>query len=416
MNSIFGYSGSREKKLLISRLDGAFGLKSISLGPRPLMAHMKGIARLLSRWGGTDTVVTAGLCHSLYENEPGYWRVTPNRTNRMVLRKLIGKPAERLVYFFPWVRSQNFETPPSPDKRFFILRNPATGERARVTKNELTNLFLITLANFVEQIAYFDFPSRKRIMSSPTHLAAKALLRTEYWASYERDAREWLDARPILPPRNQEARFADPFGEFLSPSSAAAFFRSVRNGTVWHGQGIHPFWGTLVAKHTLLGLSHGLFKGGHLTCFSDTGKTENSKKFRRDLHYLIRNLESFDDNVARFAAMLGGILRRRVSCNAYLTPPKSQTFPMHWDGHDVLILQLRGSKRWTLLEPAIQPPHRFKFGPESASLFAKLEPRDARLRPGDFLYLPKGLPHQARTGAGASLHLTFGLHETGKGQ
>jgi ribosomal protein L16 Arg81 hydroxylase len=34
--------------------------------------------------------------------------------------------------------------------------------------------------------------------------------------------------------------------------------------------------------------------------------------------------------------------------NIYLTPPKAQGFHPHFDTHDVLVLQLAGSKRWQL--------------------------------------------------------------------
>lgn len=38
----------------------------------------------------------------------------------------------------------------------------------------------------------------------------------------------------------------------------------------------------------------------------------------------------------------------RVSANLYVTPPRSQGLDRHHDGHDVLILQIDGRKRWRI--------------------------------------------------------------------
>ena len=35
-----------------------------------------------------------------------------------------------------------------------------------------------------------------------------------------------------------------------------------------------------------------------------------------------------------------------VQCNIYLTPPGAQDFPLHYDTHNILILQVQGEKLW----------------------------------------------------------------------
>jgi hypothetical protein len=117
--------------------------------------------------------------------------------------------------------------------------------------------------------------------------------------------------------------------------------------------------------------------------------------------------------------------------NLYWTPPGSQGLPAHWDGHDVLVLQIAGSKRWRVYDAPVTlptdlpptfaferarppaPPGSFRhwtahpppdaFGPEAPV-------REIELRAGDLLYLPRGHGHEARTGETMSIHVTLGLY------
>ncbi|WP_338641989.1 cupin domain-containing protein [Burkholderia pyrrocinia] len=102
-------------------------------------------------------------------------------------------------------------------------------------------------------------------------------------------------------------------------------------------------------------------------------------------------------------------LSRHIGANAYLSPPDSQGFRIHYDPHDVLILQLEGRKDWRLYGYSRQRwPRR---APERPT-----EPDDAgtpqqafTLDPGDFLYVPRGMLHDASTTDSHSLHLTLSV-------
>jgi hypothetical protein len=103
----------------------------------------------------------------------------------------------------------------------------------------------------------------------------------------------------------------------------------------------------------------------------------------------------------------GVVLSARVGANAYLTPPESRGFNVHNDGHDVIVLQLEGEKHWSLYGFAPKLPLEgdvtaLKVPPESRE--------ELLLRPGDALYVPRGLLHGAETRAFHSLHITFSIH------
>ncbi|MBL8778540.1 MAG: hypothetical protein JNK12_21580 [Acidimicrobiales bacterium] len=100
-------------------------------------------------------------------------------------------------------------------------------------------------------------------------------------------------------------------------------------------------------------------------------------------------------------------LGHRVQANAYLSPPAAEGFDLHYDTHDVFVLQVEGTKHWTVHEPADVLPHRRGRGAPPPAFGEPVW--SGTLEPGDCLYLPRGFGHQARTSDAASLHLTVGV-------
>ncbi len=112
--------------------------------------------------------------------------------------------------------------------------------------------------------------------------------------------------------------------------------------------------------------------------------------------------------VARFCRRLELELSHPVQANAYVTPPGERGLGVHYDTHDVFVLQLAGRKRWTLYEPVFELP--LPSQPWSASTSsAGDELLDVELAPGDCLYVPRGVPHEATSLDGMSAHLTLGV-------
>ncbi|WP_351222911.1 cupin domain-containing protein [Streptomyces sp. NPDC002133] len=100
----------------------------------------------------------------------------------------------------------------------------------------------------------------------------------------------------------------------------------------------------------------------------------------------------------------------RVQVNAYLTTNDAAGFPLHWDDHDVLIVQLAGEKEWEVRGTSRSAPMYRDADPNTT-------PSDnivwsGVMRTGDVMHIPRGHWHQAtRTGSGSgrSLHVTFGI-------
>ncbi|MEH6416269.1 cupin domain-containing protein [Pseudomonas sp. CGJS7] len=113
-----------------------------------------------------------------------------------------------------------------------------------------------------------------------------------------------------------------------------------------------------------------------------------------------------------------GLLRLMSACeqslmvpcraNAYITPPSSRGFNLHYDTHDVLILQVSGSKLWRVHDSPLALPHEEQsFRPEWAQRSRLLA--EINLEPGDVLYLPRGYIHGASTNHDTSFHVTIGI-------
>lgn len=116
----------------------------------------------------------------------------------------------------------------------------------------------------------------------------------------------------------------------------------------------------------------------------------------------------------RFGSELAVELGHPVQINAYITPPQNQGFAAHYDTHDVFVLQVAGSKRWTIHPPVIDDPLPDQTWEQRKSQVAAraAEPPliDTVLQPGDALYLPRGFLHSAVAQGEVSIHLTVGVH------
>lgn len=114
-----------------------------------------------------------------------------------------------------------------------------------------------------------------------------------------------------------------------------------------------------------------------------------------------------------FCADLAASLGCAVQANAYLTPGGGTGFAAHYDTHDVLVLQIAGSKHWRVHEPVlVDPLEPQPWGGRADEVSAQASGPpvlDHVMSPGDVLYLPRGWLHAASALDGFSLHVTLGL-------
>lgn|GEM_PF-1099511 len=123
---------------------------------------------------------------------------------------------------------------------------------------------------------------------------------------------------------------------------------------------------------------------------------------------ILNRAHKYISSLTRFAVQLERELKFLVTTNIYLTPPHSQGLFTHFDPHCVMILQISGRKKWRLYHFAEMLPtndvdyltRQEVVGPPAY---------ECLLEPGDLLYVPRGLVHEADTLDQTSIHITLGL-------
>jgi ribosomal protein L16 Arg81 hydroxylase len=93
--------------------------------------------------------------------------------------------------------------------------------------------------------------------------------------------------------------------------------------------------------------------------------------------------------------------------NGYLSFSKGGAFKPHWDGHDVLVVQIHGKKQWRIWNAEMAHP----LEKEDRTKVNASSPPDQEIEfgPGDVLFIPRGEPHSAAVSTEHSVHLTIGL-------
>jgi hypothetical protein len=120
-------------------------------------------------------------------------------------------------------------------------------------------------------------------------------------------------------------------------------------------------------------------------------------------------VDELHEPLEELAAGLERLFRERIQINSYAGWHTSRGFDLHWDDHDVFILQIAGRKRWRVYGET--RPHPLagdtvsKPKPEAAPLW------EATLEDGDLLYIPRGWWHVAEPLDEPTLHLTVGVHK-----
>jgi ribosomal protein L16 Arg81 hydroxylase len=98
----------------------------------------------------------------------------------------------------------------------------------------------------------------------------------------------------------------------------------------------------------------------------------------------------------------------RVQVNCYAGWRMSRGFELHWDDHDVFIVQVAGRKRWSIY--GVTTPYPIK-GTSVSTPKPTSEPVWTEvLEDGDLLYVPRGWWHVAEPLDVPTLHLTVGIH------
>ena len=134
-----------------------------------------------------------------------------------------------------------------------------------------------------------------------------------------------------------------------------------------------------------------------------------TEQLRQGATLVLDAVDELHRPVEDLAAGLELFFRERVQANLYAGWHTSKGFDLHWDDHDVFILQVAGRKRWrvygeTRTAPVTGDNDVTPRPPADEPLW------EETLEDGDLLYIPRGWWHVAFPVEEPTLHLTVGVH------
>jgi hypothetical protein len=121
--------------------------------------------------------------------------------------------------------------------------------------------------------------------------------------------------------------------------------------------------------------------------------------------FVINGISQLVPSIAELAANIERDLAHHVSINCYASFGEHSAFHAHADNHDVLILQIAGSKHWRGY--GVDEPYPLQGGHSELTTVVW----DDVLHVGDVLYLPRGEVHAAVPVQRPCVHLTIGITE-----
>lgn len=132
-----------------------------------------------------------------------------------------------------------------------------------------------------------------------------------------------------------------------------------------------------------------------------------TKELNNGATLVLDAVDELYESLRALAEALELFFHERIQINAYASWKTSRGFDLHWDDHDVFILQVTGRKQWMI--------HGMTRAYPLAGDLKEPKPMapplwDHILEAGDLLYIPRGFWHVAYPLNEPTLHLTVGVH------
>jgi len=136
---------------------------------------------------------------------------------------------------------------------------------------------------------------------------------------------------------------------------------------------------------------------------------------RQGASLLLNRIETLHPELLRAVRAVEQGCGGKSLANVYCSWEGHQGFDSHFDKHDVFALQIAGEKTWRLYEGgAVNPVRHPAFQNMRQTEVDKIKGRVAKevvMRPGDLMYVPRGLTHDALASSQASIHVTISCME-----
>lgn len=144
--------------------------------------------------------------------------------------------------------------------------------------------------------------------------------------------------------------------------------------------------------------------------YVDLDFEQSKKHFEQGHTLLLRYAEKSSPELQSLARDFSEAFHTEVDIQLYCTPEGHNAFGWHYDVEEVFIIQTQGSKSYSIRPNTIHPNPLVQSIPKDLEYEKEKTPIEINvtLEAGDFLYIPSGWWHIARTQK-ESMHISIGL-------
>jgi len=126
---------------------------------------------------------------------------------------------------------------------------------------------------------------------------------------------------------------------------------------------------------------------------------------------VLNRIELVSPQVKALCLSAGQFVGAQTTANAYAAFGPEPATNVHWDTHDVLVMQLKGRKRWRIYEPTHPLPVVNQISNERKDELTDAPVMDLELEQGSCLYVPRGWWHKVEPVVGYdTIHLAVAIH------
>lgn len=171
---------------------------------------------------------------------------------------------------------------------------------------------------------------------------------------------------------------------------------SLEDVTRWAAKGLRYGQSLEVLGHPITGKSLSTPKKG------ETVLGSLHRAFSKGHSMVLNSLQSFSEPAHHLVSDLVDDLSWPIDAYMYLTPPFSKSYGLHLDVMDAWMVQVHGSKAWTLCNPR-------GFIQDEGRREKEMQCENLTMQGGDVMYIPFGTYHRAITNEDLSAHLTINI-------
>lgn len=133
-----------------------------------------------------------------------------------------------------------------------------------------------------------------------------------------------------------------------------------------------------------------------------------TEKLKSGATLVIDAIEELYEPIRSLSLSFESIFNETAQVNAYIGWGNTTGFDVHWDDHEVFILQVFGKKQWYIYGQTREHPLYKDIHVDNTEA-PKVPLWEGILNPGETLYIPRGCWHNAIPCNEPSVHLTFGI-------